>query len=121
MLHRGDGAWWLSNKGLILSKDRGKTWAIQGIAPPSPMRSEVWTGVLAGRHENHFVFLSREGPMETLDAGKTWNLVVSLPEEFAKTHLGISLGYDSAHDIFYIIAGGHGGLPPMKYSRRPSP
>ena len=45
--------------------------------------------------------------METLNAGKTWSLVAKMPEDFIKTHLGISLGYDAAHDIFYMIAGGH--------------
>jgi hypothetical protein len=55
--------------------------------------------------------------METLDAGASWTLVAEMPEDFVKTHLGISLGYDPTHDIFYMIAGGHGGLRPVKYAR----
>lgn len=118
VVHLGSAAYWLSDKGLIVSKDRGKTWAVQGVPPPSPVRGGVWSGLLSGRDENHFVFLSKEGPMETLDGGKTWNLVAKFPEDYAKTHLGISLGYDGAHDVFYMIAGGHGGLRPVKYARQ---
>jgi len=118
VLHLGGAAYWLSDKGLIVSKDGGKTWAIQGAALPSPSRSDCWTGLLPGKDENHFVFLSKEGPMETLNGGKTWSLVASMPEDYAKTHLGISLGYDAAHDVFYMIAGGHGGLRPVKYARQ---
>jgi hypothetical protein len=117
VLHLGAAAYWLSDKGLIVSKDGGKTWAVQGGTPPSPVRSECWSGLLPGKDENHFVFLSKEGPMETLNGGKTWILVAKMPEDFAKTHLGISLGYDAAHDVFYMIAGGHGGLRPVKYAR----
>jgi hypothetical protein len=60
VVHLGGAAYWLSKQGLIVSKDGGKTWAVQGAAPPSPIRSEIWTGLLPGRDENHFVFLSKE-------------------------------------------------------------
>jgi hypothetical protein len=116
-LHLGKNAYWLSAKGLIVSKDAGKTWVLQGVAPPAPIRGEVWTGLLTGRDLNHFLFLSKEGPMETIDGGKSWDLVAKMPDEFVKTHLGISLGYDAVHDIFYMIAGGHGGVRPARYVR----
>ena len=118
VVHLGGAAYWLSKQGMTVSRDSGRTWAVQGAAPPSPIRSEVWTGLLPGKDENHFVFLSKQGPMETLDGGKSWSLVARMPEGFAKTHLGISLGYDAAHDVFYMIAGGHGGLRPVKYARQ---
>jgi len=115
------GDLYIEGHACLKSTDGGRTWAVQGVAPPSPIRSEVWTGLLPGRDENHFVFLSKKGPMETLDGGKAWSLVARMPEDFAKTHLGISLGYDAAHDIFYLIAGGHGGLRPVKYARQGVP
>jgi photosystem II stability/assembly factor-like uncharacterized protein len=121
VVHLGSAAYWLSDKGLIVSKDRGKTWALQGVTPPLPVRGGVWSGLLSGRDENHFVFLSKAGPMETLDGGKTWSLVAKFPEDYAKTQLGISLGYDAAQDVFYMIAGGHGGLRPVKYARQGVP
>jgi len=121
VVHLGSAAYWLSDKGLIVSKDRGKTWAVQGVAPPSRVRGGVWSGLLSGKDENHFLFLAKEGPMETMDGGKTWSLVAKYPEDYAKTELGISLGYDAAHDVFYMIAGGHGGLRPVKYARQPVP
>jgi hypothetical protein len=121
LVHLGSAAYWLSDKGLIVSTDRGKTWAVQGVAPPARVRGGVWSGLLSGRDENHFVFLSKDGPMETLDGGKTWSLVAKFPEDYAKTELGISLGYDAAHDVFYMIAGGHGGLRPVKYARQGVP
>ncbi len=118
VVHLGEAAWWLSDKGLIASRDRGRTWALEGATPPARIRDEVWTGLVNGRDEKHFLFLSKAGPMETLDAGQSWRLVAELPEDYAKTHLGISLGYDPGRDIFYLIAGGHGGLRPVKYERR---
>ena len=121
VLHLGGAGYWLSDRGLIVSKDGGKTWALQGVAPPTPIRSDSWSGLLPGRDENHFVFLAREGPLETRNGGKTWSLVAKMPEDFAKTHLGISLGYDAARDVFYLIAGGHGGLRPVKYVRQGVP
>ena len=117
LVHLGPAAWWLSDKGLVTSRDQGRTWTLAGTAPPARIRDEVWTGLVAGRDENHFLFLSKAGPLETLDAGQTWRLVAEMPDEFVKTHLGISLGYDPAHDIFYLIAGGHGGVRPVKYAR----
>ena len=79
VMHLGGAAYWLSDKGVIVSRDAGKSWALQGVKPPSRLREEVWTGLLPGRDEQHFAFLSEAGPMETLDGGQTWRLVRRCP------------------------------------------
>ncbi len=65
--------YWLSNRGLLVSRDQGKTWSVVESA-----RGAVW-GPYFGRDENHFVVVDKRGFQETTDAGKTWTQVAPFP------------------------------------------
>jgi len=64
--------YWVGAEGLIVSKDKGKTWQVQGTAVDAIM------GPLFGKDENHVVVVGRSGFSETTDGGKTWKLVLPL-------------------------------------------
>ncbi|MCW3100733.1 MAG: carbohydrate-binding protein [Chthonomonadaceae bacterium] len=76
--------YWLTQEGLLTSKDRGKTWQKQG----SPLES-AW-GPFFGKDENEIAVVGRRGKeagiWQTEDAGKTWKLVAPFPQLGANDH-----------------------------------
>src|SRR5262249_41626168 len=58
--------------GLIVSKDLGATWQVQGAAV------NIWQGPFFGRDEKEMLVVGKEGAFVTKDAGETWKHVASL-------------------------------------------
>jgi photosystem II stability/assembly factor-like uncharacterized protein len=103
MVHYKGTGYWLGEKGLLVSKDKGATWTQQG--------SEVsaWFGPYFGKDEKHMVVIgkgsggsSRAGFYETRDGGETWKLVAPVPD--VKDFHGPwfpNYAWDPKADIFY--------------------
>jgi len=103
--------YWLSRKGLLVSKDQGRTWKVQG----SPVDA-AW-GPYLGRNENHFVAAGNAGLIETTDGGRTWRHVTPLPKELTESLLPgwfLNLAFEPKHDVFYAS---RMGKPTYKYQR----
>lgn len=64
--------YWVGAEGLIVSKDKGKTWQAQGAPVDAIM------GPLFGKDEKHIVVVGLKGFFETTDGGKTWKNIASL-------------------------------------------
>jgi len=87
--------YWTSDAGLLASKDKGATWAVQG----SPVRA--FQGPFFGKDESHIVVVGKEGFQETTDAGKTWKLAAPLPEGYDADRMTLC-AWDASANIFYI-------------------
>jgi photosystem II stability/assembly factor-like uncharacterized protein len=103
-------AYWTSPEGLLVSKDAGKTWAVQGAAV------ECSFGPYFGKDEKHLVVVGKTGFFETTDGGKTWEAVAPLPPRFGIAMPGwfTNIGWDPAANILYISRMGE---PAYKYPR----
>jgi len=70
--------YWVSRDGLLISKDRGLTWTVQGAAMES-----AW-GPFFGKDARHIAVLGRQGSMTGIwrsdDAGASWTFAVPFPE-----------------------------------------
>ncbi|UCD64524.1 MAG: hypothetical protein JSW34_03560, partial [Candidatus Zixiibacteriota bacterium] len=88
-------AYWTSEKGLLVSKDRGKTWKIQG--------SEVGCsfGPYFGKDEMHIVVVGKDGFHQAANGGEKWERVAPLPPEYSVTIPGwfLNFGWDPHADI----------------------
>jgi hypothetical protein len=96
MVHHQGAGYWLYERGLLVSKDKGATWAPQG--------GEVrgWFGPLFGKDEKHMVVVGKNGFEESTDGGRTWKVAAPLPE--VKDFNGPwfpSYAWDPRADIFY--------------------
>lgn len=97
---KGTG-YWVSRNGLLATRDKGRTWSIQG----SPVDS-AW-GPCFGDTENHIVVLGPEGIAETTDGAATWTLVATVPASLRNSvaklaiHL-ITFDWDPAANVFYF-------------------
>ena len=90
--------YWVGEKGLLVSKDKGATWSVQG----KPVAA-AW-GPYFGKDEKQIVVAGKGGLQETLDGGETWSLVAPLPEPF-KNPPGpgwyLNLAFDPVNNAFY--------------------
>ena len=91
---RGAG-YWVSDAGLLVSKDKGATWAVQG----SPLK--MVQGPYFGKDESHIVVLTKEGFQETTDGGKTWNVAASLPPDTTADRM-TTCAWDVKANLFYV-------------------
>lgn len=97
--------YFLSAKGVLVSKDKGLTWEVQGNAVPDP---SAWVGPYFGKDDKHLFVVGKEGIQETMDGGATWKVVTPLPKAIAEKEFkqnwgnGPCLGYDIKGDTFYI-------------------
>ena len=109
LIVKGMGVW-LSAKGLVVTKDQGKTWSIEGTPPPAALIAGL--PAVLGKDENHLFALTVNGLSETRDLGKTWKIVTPLPvtaeppAKYAKNAWIVA--FDPVHDLFYIIPHFHG-------------
>ncbi|MBA4389093.1 MAG: hypothetical protein C0404_14015 [Verrucomicrobia bacterium] len=123
-----------SRDGLLVSKDKGATWAIQGkplacangLCPVQGKPTGCLEGPLFGKDEKHLVVAAKEGLMETTDGGETWKIAAPYPtQEWDIPLVGrrVSLkpdpafsfyAWDPQNDIFYA-SGNY--CPLMKYQR----
>ena len=108
MVYKGVG-YWLVEKGLISSKDKGATWAPHG-GPVS-----AWFGPYFGKDEQHLVVFGKDGFLESTDAGQTWKVAAPPPSEKGMTDKWFSnVAWDPKGNIFYIS---RMGKPAFKYER----
>ena len=106
--YKGVG-YWLTDKGMISSKDKGATWAAHGGAV------SAWFGPFFGADEKHLVVFGKEGFLESMDAGGTWKVAAPPPTEKGMTDKWFSnVAWDSKANIFYIP---RMGKPAFKYER----
>ena len=103
-------AYWTSGKGLLVSRDRGKTWSVQG------KEVECSYGPYFGKDEMHIIVVGRKGFFETKNGGRDWEQVAPLPPEYRVTLLGwfLNFGWDPNADILYASCM---GKPAYKYQR----
>lgn len=103
-------AYWTSSKGLLVSKDRGQTWTIQGG------EVECSFGPYFGKDEKHIVVVGKTGFLHTANGGRDWKQVAPLPPEYRITMPGwfLNFGWDPHADILYASCM---GKPAYKYQR----
>jgi photosystem II stability/assembly factor-like uncharacterized protein len=103
-------AYWASPAGLLTSKDKGQTWAVQGAAV------ECSYGPYFGKDDTHIVVVGKKGFYESKDGCATWERVAPLPPKFAVQIPGwfLNFGWDPNANIFYASKMGE---PAFKYQR----
>ncbi len=104
-------AYWFCRRGLVVSADKGKTWAVQGVPPPA--RPIDGYPPCPGKDEQHFVVPTVDGFCETTDGGKSWKFIAPLPEG---VHLGDwqeSLAFDPLNNLLYVT---NKGKAPVQYA-----
>ena len=96
-----------TDKGLLVSKDKGATWAIQGT------KIDVVQGPYFGADENTMVIVNETGMHKSTDAGETWKLLTTLyPEGWHQysikdvTWFGRYV-WDPINNVCYATAIGH--------------
>jgi hypothetical protein len=103
-------AYWTSPEGLLVSRDAGKTWRVQG----APV--ECSFGPCFGKDARQIVVVGKKGFFESKDSGASWVHVAPLPKGFAVGMPGwfLNVGWDPNADIFYISRMGE---PAYKYEK----
>jgi len=103
-------AYWTSGDGLLVSKDRGATWAVQGKAV------ECSFGPYFGKNEMHIVVVGKKGFFQTANGGREWKQAAPLPPEYSVTIPGwfLNFGWDPHANIFYAS---RMGKPAYKYQK----
>jgi photosystem II stability/assembly factor-like uncharacterized protein len=91
---------WPTLKGLLVSRDEGKTWSIQG------QEIELAQGPMFGKSAEHLVAVNKQGFQETKDGGKSWKKVASLPDGFTVATVGPNYAWDPVNDLFYASSMG---------------
>ena len=92
--------YWCTEKGLLVSEDKGKTWAIRGTAV-NAVFGPHW-----GKDPKHLVVIGKDGFHESADGGDTWKLAAPLPPEFGVGPVGPNYAWDPIADIFYASSMG---------------
>ncbi len=93
-VHDGVG-YWIGDKGVLVSRDKGANWELLG----SPVSCAV--GPYFGKDDKHLIVFGKQGAMETTDAGKTWKAAAPLPSGIDGNYM-CNFGWDPARDIFYV-------------------
>jgi hypothetical protein len=99
--------YWIGDKGVLVSRDKGATWELLG----SPVSCMV--GPYFGKDDKHLVVFGKQGAMETTDAGRTWKTAAPLPPGIDGNYM-CNFGWDPVRDIFYVSKM---GKPTFKYER----
>jgi photosystem II stability/assembly factor-like uncharacterized protein len=97
---KGGVGYWPTEKGLLVSKDKGATWAIQGKAVSANF------GPFWGKEAKHMVVVGKGGIHETTDAGETWTVVAPLPPGIGVGLVGPNYAWDPVNNVFYSSAMG---------------
>ena len=93
-----DGAlYWLVEGGLIVSRDKGASWNRIG-----EVKNALY-GPIFGKTASHLFVLTKFGPVESSDGGKTWSPPIAPPNEMKGIGGLTWLEYDAAHDIVYLM------------------
>jgi hypothetical protein len=95
------------SQGLMVSKDKGATWQMQGSAV------NMWVGPLFGADENSMVVESNKTVSKTVDGGTTWTKVADLPADTKyDPQVWGGCAWDPINDVIYIAAC---DTPALKY------
>jgi hypothetical protein len=99
VVHKGT-AYWLGREGLIVSKNRGETWSVQGkgagTASIGPM--------IDPRNDKRFAAAGPKGIVRSDDGGGTWTSVTdALPKGLTMPREGwySNVAWDPTRDVFY--------------------
>lgn len=109
--------YWLSRAGLLVSRDDGATWKLQG----GPLES-AW-GPYFGKDEKQLTVVGKDGKQSGLwrsdDAGETWKFIAGFPD-FGKESTPdwtpskqwaagwfFNFGWDPKRNVFYASRMGH--------------
>jgi photosystem II stability/assembly factor-like uncharacterized protein len=96
---------WLSKDGILVSRDKGATWAKEGTAVDASIGP-----FFDLKNEKHLAAAGAKGIFETLDGGETWKLVGALPDKFSMPKAGwfANVAWDPAQGLFYASQMGKG-------------
>ncbi len=92
--------YWTTVKGLLVSRDQGQTWAIEG-APVSAVLGPYWS-----QDGKRVVVVGYDGFHESTDAGATWQRVCPLPPDFSVRIIGPNYAWDAKANLFYASSMG---------------
>lgn len=95
---RNGTAYWLTRKGLLVSKDKGATWTRKGATV------EASIGPLFNlKDEEHMAVAGLKGIFETRDEGASWTFVAKLPAKFDLPKPGwfSNLDWDPERGLYY--------------------
>ena len=91
--------YWLTDQGLLATKDKGKTFQ------PVGAKTGAACGPYFGKDARHFVVVDAEGFQETADGGKTWKCIAPLPpmlkKEFSKRGWFLNVAWDPIGKVCY--------------------
>lgn len=91
--------YWMSDKGVLTSHDKGATWALTW-----PMNAVF--GPWFGTDDRQIAVVGKEGILQSADGGATWKVVAPLPPEFTVKLVGPNYAWDAARNIFYASSMG---------------
>lgn len=96
MVHYQTIGYWLHDRGILVSRDRGATWTAEG--------GEVaaWFGPYFGKDQRHRIVVGKAGFHESTDGGATWTVVAPTPD--VKDFNGPwfpNYAWDARANIFY--------------------
>ena len=92
-------AYWLGREGLLVSKDRGASWAVQG----KPTQATIGP-MIDPRNEQRIAVAGLKGIARSNDGGETWRTVATaLPKGFTMPRAGwySNVAWDPVRDVFY--------------------
>jgi len=97
----GEDLFWLCSEGVMVTRDRGKTWELMG----KPVKEPI-LGPYFGRNKETMVVVSKAGWFKTVDAGKIWAKLAEFwypDEEGAQQHTGnLRASWDPVGNVLYI-------------------
>jgi len=103
----GGVGYWTSAAGVLVSRDKGATWAVLG----SPIKA--FQGPYFGKEAGHLVVVNDQGFHETTDGGKTWAVAAPLPEGLKADRMTLA-AWDASAGVFYVS---RMTRPALKYAR----
>jgi outer membrane protein assembly factor BamB len=105
---RKRAAYWLSPEGLLVSRDQGLTWTLQGTAVDASIGP-----YFDPANENRIAVAGAKGIFESADGGESWEHIAALPEGFVLPKGGwySNVAWDPARGIYYAS---HMGRPTYK-------
>ena len=90
------GVYWAGAEGLIVSRDEGKTWAVQGAPADAVM------GPFFGKTSQDMVVVGKQGFLATTDGGKSWKPAAPLPSPKTRVDWFGNFAWDPQGDVFYF-------------------
>ncbi|NBY02256.1 MAG: hypothetical protein EBQ87_09805 [Planctomycetes bacterium] len=90
--------YWIVDGGVIITTaNKGQTWN------KLCETKEGKFGPVFGKSSSHMLVLGKNGILESVDEGKTWNTAIQLPAELKGWSSLTWLDYDPINDIIYVM------------------